>query len=196
MRTSTRTWAKRTGKCLAIFCLLLWLHAPPLVLAGELSGFGAEQVTLTQYDDAQLLVKIHATRVFLDHEKYGFFRFGLAPLAVVQGTQVQIESASRLTNALAGLNAWKLSSDGPRRLEIRDLEISLLGQKEPRLRAATARPAAAGVLELTQVALPGSSPATLPKATLQMTGPAAGRLRWRDGQKEAELFVFKLPDKP
>jgi hypothetical protein len=77
-----------------------------------------------------------------------------------------------------------------RRWEVRDLKISLFGEKEPRLRAATARATAAGALELRHVSLRGRAAGALSKATLQMTGPAAGRLRWHDGDKEAELFIL------
>ena len=145
---------------------------------------------MTEYDDVQPIVKIQAARIFVDHEKCGFFRLGLVPLAVVQGVRVQLESAGRLTNALASLNSWNLATRNLRRLEIRDLEISMLGEKEPRLRAATARANAAGVLELLHVSLPGRPAGSFSKATLQMTGPAAGRLRWRDGEKDAELFIL------
>jgi len=186
-----RTLAKNSGVCMAICFIVLWMQSPGRVHAGGLFGQAAEHLTLTEYDDVQPIVKIQAARIFVDHEKYGFFRLGLVPLAVVQGVHVQLESAGRLTNALACLNSWNLSARNLRRLEVRDLELSLLGEPEPRLRAATARANAAGAWELSHVSLPDGLAGSISKATLQMTGPAAGRLRWRDGEKEAELFILK-----
>ena len=186
-----RILAKWSGECMTICLIVLWMQAPGQIHAGGLFGSAAEHVTLTEYDDVQPVCKIQAARIFVDHEKWGFFRLGLVPLAVVQSAHVQIASADRLTNALASLNSWKLSSGGLRRLEIRDLEISLFGDKTPRLRAATARPNASGALDLSKVSLTGGPTVSISKATLQMIGPDAGRLRWRDGDKEAELSVFK-----
>jgi hypothetical protein len=171
--------------------IVLWLQAPCRIHAGELFGSAADHLRLTEYDDVHPIVKIQAARIFEDHERFGFFRLGLAPFAVIQSVQIQIESADRLTNALASLNSWKLSSGELRRLEIRDLEISLFGEKQPRLHAATARPNTTGALELSKVSLTGGPTISISKATLQMTGPAAGRLRWRDGAKEAECPVLK-----
>lgn len=159
-------------------------------------GPSVEHVRLTEYDDVQPIVKIQAARIFVDHEKYGFFRLGLVPLAVVQSVRIQAESAGWLTNALASLNSWNLATRSLRRLEVRDLEISLFGEPEPRLRAATARVNAAGDLELSNMSLPGRLAGSISKATLQMTGSAAGRLRWHDGEKEAELFILKPAPTP
>jgi len=186
-----RTLVKYLGVGMAICFLVLWLPSPGRILAGELFAPSADHLTLTEYDDVRPIVKIQAARVFLDHERIGFFRLGLVPLAVVQGAQVQLESADRLTNALASMNSWNLGSRSLRRMEIRELELSLLGEPEPRLRAATARANAAGALELSKVSLPGRPAGSIAKATLQLTGPAAGCLRWNDGDKMTELFVLK-----
>ena len=119
-------------------------------------------------------MKIRVARIFADHEKYGYFRFGLMSLAVVQGVHIEIESACLLTNALVKLNSWNLSTGNLRRLELRDLQISLLGEKEPRLRAARARVGSSGNLELSSVSVAGVEAATISKATLQISGPVAG----------------------
>lgn len=156
-------------------------------------GASAENATLTEYDGAQVVAKVHATRVFVDHEKWGFLRVGLLPLAVVQGVQIQIQSAGLLTNALSDLNSLNLSSANLRHLEIRDLQISVLGENEPRLRAARARIGSSGALELSNVSMVGSNggPIFLAKATLQISGSAAGSLRWHDGEKATEFLVLK-----
>jgi hypothetical protein len=174
--------------------IVLCALTPHLARAGGLFTPSAENMTLTEYDDVTPIVEVHAARVFIDHEKYGFFRLGLAPLAVIQGVRVQVASASRLTNALANLSSWGPAEGNLRHLEVRDLEISLFGEKEPRLRAGTARPNPSGALELSHVSFAGGPPAAISKASLQMTGPAAGTLRWRDGQVENELLILKPPE--
>ena len=163
-----------------------------------LSGGSAENLTLADYGDVAPIDRVHAARAFMDHEKFGFFRLGLAPLAVVQGVQVQLVSAAQLTNVLANLNAWNLSSAPLRHLEIRELEISLFGEPAPRLRAATARANPAGQLDLSLVSLPGAAPDVIARATLQITGPDAGLLRWRAGAQDKEFSVFSStpPIKP
>ena len=183
---------------MAICLIVLWMQSPAPIHAGELAGTTAEHLRLTEYDDAQPIIKIQAARIFEDHERFGFFRLGLAPLAVLQSVQIQTASANRLTNALASLNAWRCAARDLRRLEIRDLEISLFGEKEPRLRAATARPNAAGALELSKVSLAGGPTLPIPKATLPMTGPTAGRLRWREGaiEKEADFLALRPSENP
>jgi len=188
-----QTLGKSLGAYVTICFLALWTQVPDCLQAGGMFGSSAENATLTEYDGAQVIAKAHATRVFVDHEKWGFLRVGLLPLAVVQGVQIQIQSASFLTNALADLNSLNLSSANLRHLEFRDLEISLLGETKPRLRAATARVSSSGTLKLTRVSVVGSGGRTvsIAEATLQISGPAAGSLRWRDGEKETDLFVLK-----
>ena len=191
-----RILAKWSAECMAICLVILWLQAPGGIQAGDSFGSAAENLSLTEYDDVQPILKIHAARMFVGHEKYGFFRFGLAPLAVIQGARIQLDSACRLTNALVNLNSWKPVAGGLRHLEIRELEISLFGEQAPRLRAATARPSGAGALELSQVALAGEPGVAIPKATLEMCGPTAGRLHWRDGAREAGCFFLQSSETP
>ncbi len=191
-----QTLFKNFGAGVTIGLLGLWTQVPNHLHAEGLFG-PTENATLTEYDGDQVIARVHADRVFMDHEKWGFFRVGLLPLAVVQGVQVQILSDSFLTNALSDLNSLNLASANLRHLEFRDLQISLLGEIEPRLRAATARLNPSGALELFRVSLTSCTgePVSRAKATLQISGAAAGRLRWQDGGKEIELLVLKPPQK-
>lgn len=186
---------RRFVEYVAICLFILLAQAPGRLVAGGIFGTSAENLSLTAFDDNQPIVKVRAARIFVDHEKFGFFRVGLAPLAVIQGVRVEIESAGRLTNALDALNSWNDSSGSRRHLEFRDLEISLLGESESRLHAATARVNASGALELFQVVAAGGPPLPIARATLEVTGPTAGSLRWRDGQQDRELFVLKPSEK-
>jgi len=193
MQTQIKKFALRVAVALAAVVTLL----PNCAHAG-LAGTTTEDATLTQYDGDQIAVKIHADRVFPDHEKWGFFRVSVLPLAVVQGARVQISSAAHLTNALRALNSLNFPTRAARRVELRQVEISLLEEKDSRLRAALARIQSAGVLELSGVSLGASLGVSNPisKATLQISGPSAGLLRWRDGEKERELFILQPPEKP
>lgn len=186
-----RTLTIQSVECTAICIVVLWMLTPCGLRAGDLFSSAADHLRVTEYDGVQPIVKIQAARVYEDHELFGFFRLSLAPLAVAQSVRIQLESANRLTNVLASLNAWSLSSGELRRLEIRDLEISLFGDQEPRLRAASARPNASGSLELSKVWLTGGPTVSISRATLQMTGPNAGRLRWRNGAQETEFSILK-----
>ena len=190
-----QTGAIRFGKCVAIGLTVLGTQWPAYVPARDIFVDSAENVTLTEYGDVEPIFKVHAARFFLDHEKLGFFRLGLAPIEVAQGVQLQIESAGRLSNALAKLSSWNLSAFKARRWEIRDLAISLFGEKEPRLRATTARAGASGAWVLSQVSVTGGPPGLISKATLQTTGPAAGRLCWNGANQEHEFFVLNPSEK-
>lgn len=176
--------------------MALWVQAPDHAQAEGIIGAPPNDTTLTEYDGLQLISRVHAARAFVDHEKWGFFRLGIFPIAVVEGVQVQILSAGCLTNALSDLNAWHPSASAVRRLEFRNLEISLLNEKEPRLRAAVARISPSGALELSNVSLAGDGggPVSISKATLQISGPDSGRLNWHAAGKDDERFLFKPSD--
>ncbi len=146
-----------------------------------------------KYQGLQLVTRLHITRTFVDHEKWGFFKIALAPVQVMEGMNIQILSAGSLTNALDVINSAHLSSASLRRLELRNLQISLLGEKEPRLRADSASIVRTGVLQLSHVsALNGGEAISIPKATLQVSGPDCGSLRWNNNfGKQEQLFVFQ-----
>jgi hypothetical protein len=188
-----QTLVKKYGACFATCCFLLCTQVTNSLQAGGVFGSSLNDVTVTEYDGIHFRASVHVTHVFVDHEKWGFFRVGLLPIAAVEGIQIQIPSASCLTNALSALNSLDLPSAGLRRLEYRDIQISLPGEKEPRLHAAIARVSPPGFMKLSNVSVAGDGGGTvsIPKATLQISGPGAGCLRWNDGGEEEELFVFK-----
>lgn len=151
-----------------------------------------DNATLEKYQGLQLVTRLHITRTFIDHEKWGFFKIALAPVQVVQGVDIQIFSAGSLTNALDIINSARLSSASLRRLELRNLQIFLLGEKDPHLRADSASIIRPGVLQLSHVsALNGGEAISIPKATLQLSGPDCGCLRWNNAGRPEQLFVFQ-----
>jgi hypothetical protein len=165
------------------------------VYALEFAGTTASDVTSSEYSskDLSLVTQIHATRLFTDYEHRGFFRIGLLPIPVAENVQIQIKSADCLTNATLGLHPWNQPSVGVRRLELRNLEIKLLGEKQPRLSAVTARVGQDGALELSTVSVFSATgqQTSIPKATLQVAGSSAGWLHWNfDGQPQ-DVFLFK-----
>lgn len=164
-------------------------------LAIDWSDAGARDVTLATYRpySTSLVTQVHAGRIFTDYERHGFFRIGLLPLLVVENIQIQINSASSLTNTLSMLGDWNKPTAGVKRLELRNLEITSLDGKTPLLRAANARMGKDGALELSNASVfsADGQPITIPKATLQISGALAGRLRWNRGGRANEFFILE-----
>jgi hypothetical protein len=129
----------------------------------------------------------------MDHQKLGFFKFALAPIPVVEGVRIQIRSTGSLTNLLKSVGSWNVSSANLRHLEFRNLEISLLSDNSPRLRADKARLVQPNVLDLSHVSVSTAPQGNLSisHATLQISGPDCGLLSWNDTGSRQELPVFK-----
>ena len=190
------SWASGTGRLafLALFCVGLLMPGPT---ANAQAGFtpSLDDATVEKFEGLQLVSRIHITRAYVDHEKWGFFKIGLIPVQVVEGVNVQIHSAGALTNALDVINSAHLSSAAQRHLELRKLEISLLGEKEPRLRADSASIVRPGILQLSHVSVSNDGEALLiPRATLQVSGPDCGCLCWNEGGSQNQMFVFQTSE--
>ena len=100
--------------------------------AMDLNGASANNLTLSNYSpkDLSLVAQVHVGRLFTDYERRGFFRIGLLPIPVAENVQIQIQSVDCLTNAITALYSWNQPSVGVRRLELRNLEIKLFGEKQ------------------------------------------------------------------
>jgi hypothetical protein len=159
-----------------------------------LAGSAATEVTVSEYSskNLSLIAQVHAACVFVDYEHWGFFRIGLLPMLVAENVQVKIQSAECLTNALADLRSWHQPASGYRQLELRNLEITMNGENQPRLRAAVARVGPDGTVKLSTVAVrtAAGQEVSLLKATLQIFGPSAGRLCWNSGGHQEERFIL------
>jgi len=180
--------------CIVLAVAVLWFSLEPRVNAREPVGKTVSDVTLSEYSsNLSLIAQVHAVRLFTDYERRGFFRIGLLPIPVAENVQIQIQSADCLTNAMLALHSWNQPSVGVRRLELRNLEIKLFGEKQSRLRAVTARVGQNDTVELSAVSVFGiaGQQASIPKATLQIAGSSAGWLRWNFDGHPQELFVFK-----
>ncbi|HEV2329267.1 MAG TPA: hypothetical protein VGY56_10810 [Verrucomicrobiae bacterium] len=183
----------RCGISIGVFCLVIWLCGAVIAPAQMAFGPAMDDATMEAYHGVQLAGRIHITRAYIDHKKFGFFRLGLAPVPVVDGVQIQVRSAESLTNVLQSLGSANLSSDKLRHLEFRNVEISLLNDKSPRLRADKARLIALNVLELSHVSISSAlqGALTISRATLQVSGPDCGLLTWNDTGNPKELPLFK-----
>ena len=180
--------------CIVLAVAVLWFSLEPRVNAREPFGKTMNDVTLSEYSsNLSLIAQVHAVRLFTDYERRGFFRIGLLPIPVAENVQIQIQSADCLTNAMLALHSWNQSSVGVKRLELRNLEIKLFGEKQPRLRAVTACVGQNDTVELSTVSVFGiaGQQASISKATLQIVGSSAGWLRWNFDGHPQELFVFK-----
>jgi hypothetical protein len=183
------------------FGFILFMVASLVSLQSGLCALNLDEVsggdvTLSEYDptNLSLVIQIHATRLFTDYEHRGFFRIGLLPVPVAKQVQIALQSTACLTNALFMLQDWKHPALGARRMEFRDLQIFLLGENQPRLRATIAHVGKNGALELsgaTVTDLAGKR-ISLPHATLQVTGKDAGRLFWNSNDRPQELFPLKI----
>jgi hypothetical protein len=180
---------------LAVLYSVFWLLSPNSVRAADLSPLSANDISATVFDDIQPAARVHAARIFLDHEKFGFFRLGVAPLVAIQGVRLQVRSARDLTNVPALFEAWNPPARRPLPMEMREFQLSLFGEGEPRLRASTARLRDFSTLEVSKVWLAGTAPVSISKATLLLAGPRAGILHWNDGGRQSELTVFNPPEK-
>jgi hypothetical protein len=179
--------------CIVLAGVFLWLSQESRANAAEFFGTGANDVTMVEYDGLTPAAQVHVARMFIDYERHGFFRIGLLPIPVVENVQIQIQSAGCLTNAMFALHSWNQPSVGAERLELRNLEIRLLGEKQPRLSAASARVGKDGVLELSAVSVFNTTgqQTSIPKAVLQAAGSSAGWLHWNANGHPQELFLFK-----
>jgi hypothetical protein len=123
----------------------------------------------------ELLAVVHVDRAYVDHERKGFFKIGTLPLAAFENVRVDVRDHNRLQDALLSFHSF-LNPGNKNRLEIRRLTI--LVENEPRIQAGLARSSAEGQWELTREITWTDSAAkvTAPQATLQISGPSAGRL--------------------
>jgi hypothetical protein len=172
--------------------LYLWAMAFA-VNASSLIGITANDLTLCEYNkDASKIVQVHADRMFVDYERLGFFRIGVLPKLVFENIQIEIQSGETLTNVLGDLQTWKTSTAISQRLELKNVEIKIIGETHPRLSAATAHTLKDNVLELVCVSLryPDAQPIFIPKAILHLTGSSSGKLCWNSAGKPVEVFVF------
>jgi hypothetical protein len=176
--------------CLIFACSVFWAFD---VDALGLVGMGADDVTITEYNGISPVAQVHAARMFIDYERHGFFRIGLLPIPVVENVQIEIQSADCLTNAMFALHSWDQPSLGVKRLELRNLEINMFGEKEPRLSAAVARAGQDGILELSTVSVFNTTGqlTSIPQAALQAAGSSAGWLSWNFDGHPQKLFLFK-----
>ena len=176
---------------LILFCLAFW-GLGQTAQAQLQFGSSLQDATLDKYDGLKLIGRVHVTRTYVDHEKWGFFKLGIAPIGVVDGVNVQIRSAASLTGALGIVTSPGFSHDKLKHVEFRNVEISLLGEKEPRLRADKARIGGGNSLELSRVSVcSGGGATTIARATLQLSGQDCGCLRWNDAGHQQQLFVFQ-----
>jgi hypothetical protein len=164
-------------------------------LAAGLAGAEATDVTVSEYNpkDFSLAVQLHAATIFIDYERWGFFRIGLLPLLVARDVQIKVQSASYLANALADLRASHQTAAGVRRLEMRNLEIAMVGENQPRLRAAVARFGQDGSLKLSAVTVHdiAGRQIYISRAAMRLSGPSTGWLQWNSGGGPHELFTFQ-----
>jgi hypothetical protein len=169
------------------------------VQSAELIAIAARDVSLCEYDPKTLSLnlEIQASYLKVDHERREFFRIGLLPVFVAGNVRISIASADCLTNVLPAVDTWRPPKSIARHLELRQLQISIMGKKQPCLSAAVACPETSGALNLREVVFTDRSGARrlLPKALLRMTGPQAGTITWStpEGSPVSAVFLSCQP---
>ena len=170
----------------------------PFQWVAAAAGDLASDVTLPEYSSHGLSVtgQVQVGRLFIDHKRWGFFRIGALPLLVAENVRVQIQSEEYFTNGLddLDLSSWRQLAKGAARQELRQLEINVAGEKEPRLRAAVASigPDGEAIMSAVTILEPAGSLLSLRKATLQISGPSAGQLSWNAGGHPEKRFPLAI----
>jgi hypothetical protein len=167
---------------------------PQLTPAG-LAGSQVDDLTISEYaprGGLEQTVELHASRIHEDFQHWGFFRIGALPLLAVEDVRMTVTSEPYLANAIADVDAWCPRTGQFRHLELRQLVITVRGDDQPRLRAASAKIRSDGTASLRTVAVrgPGGWLPAIASATLQISGPDAGRLSWISAGQPKESFLF------
>jgi len=166
------------------------------VRGGELNSFSAKGISIAEYspNQATLIAVVRADRLFVDHERLGFFKIGLLPMLVGENVQIHIASANCLSNGLWFTRTWDFHTADTQSIELRDVKIAVLGRNDfTQLRAAIAHPGNGGTWNLASVSVLDSSNASLSldRAELQVTGPEIGRLTWMRGGFSHQSYLFQ-----
>jgi hypothetical protein len=127
------------------------------------------------------------------HRRLGFFSVKLLPVMVVEGIQLEFTSANPQTNWLEGFRCEWAPAANRGLIEWRNFSIIFPQEKEPRLQAKRAHPAAnAGSLicQLEGVTLQtGSRPIHLSRAEVRAEGQA-GAIVWQDSAATIRWNLF------
>lgn len=179
-----------------VFLLAAMLSFQTRHAVAGLAGAQTDDLTISEYaphGGLEMTVDIHASRVFQDFQRWGFFRIGALPLLVAENVRITVPSEQCLTNAFADLDGWRPPDSQFRRFELRNLEITMRGEDQPRLRAGSARIGSGGAVNLKNATVCGSDgwQPVIPAATLQVSGAAAGRLSWNSAGQRKECFILE-----
>lgn len=173
--------------------LLLWIVLR--TQAAELTSFSAEGVVsqIFDKDGPTPIMEARADRVFIDHERRGFFRIGVLPVLVAENVNIRILSADALTNVEPAL-AYNCPAAFAHRMELRRLHIHLPGTNAVELVAAVACLESKSVWELSSVSLtdPAGQTVVYSRAELPVTGVAAGQLTIHQDGLARTIFLLSL----
>jgi hypothetical protein len=178
----------------ASWSILLAVVSEPCAVSANTLPNSAKDFTVSVYvpKGVSPQVEIHASGIFKDYERHGFFRIGLMPEMVVENVRIEVRSAEALTNVMAALHSWNRPGAGARRLKLQHLEILLMGQISPCLRAAAGKIGNDGAIQLTSVSLADAAgrQKNLPAAALQLTGPTRGLVYWNENGHTKSLVLI------
>jgi len=143
-------------------------------------------IPLYNKQDRTSVANVRIGCVFPDYERRGFFRVGLLPMVAGESVQIEVLQGRRALNALTGLEK-RFTTQQRRVVEWRDVTFtfahdSALGMHVGRLRMVSEEQ-----WELLDgVRIQCGTETTWPKASLFLSGPNAGQVRY--GSASIELF--------
>jgi hypothetical protein len=127
--------------------------------------------------DQKPVAVVRIERIVKEYQRHGFFRIGLLPQVVAEGLTLELREGSRATEILGELPFCLLKVISRGAAPVRGFTIRTPNQSIPLLQAAYLS-LGAGEWRLRDgtLARPGVAPIRFTEATLQVTGPAAGRI--------------------
>jgi hypothetical protein len=98
---------------------------------------GARQIRLHFYapQSTNLLGQCLINHVRTEHRRLGFFRVKLLPLTVLDGVRLEFNREALPSDVLTRMRSGLQPLTGATSVEARDLQVSFLGESQPRLRS-------------------------------------------------------------
>ncbi len=139
-------------------------------------------VALRSEKAAQPVAVVHASRVYTDYQRRGFFKIGALPVLVLDDLKLEIREPAALTNALQNFHLrFAKSASARQAVELRRASLFYATDPRRRLRATTVRIESPdtwllkdGVFER-----PGLAPIAFQDGRLTVGGAGAGQLHFK-----------------
>jgi hypothetical protein len=151
------------------------------------------KVSMPIYPDQGIkpLAFVRADKVFVDHQRHGFFKIGFLPLLAMERFSIELCDTNQLAAALAGTQSHFIFRQGKANVaEGRDFSVLLPGNKIVILRARTVRLENEKEWKLTEgtISRPGTAVLPFHEAKLIIAGTDGGTVVYK-----ADNGVVRIP---